>query len=104
VTFSEECGGYGYFTPGQTTANPWKPFAFVSFRLVRASDQTVLAQNTVLYTPWWKQDTENSLTIPPDEAYTFAEFENVTANPKLATEGLNAALNQAATTIGLLLN
>jgi len=103
VRFSEDCNGYGYFTPGQELANPWKAFAFVSFRLVRASDHTVLAQNTVLHTPWWKQDTENAVTIPPDEAYSFADYQNIRANPKLATEGLNAALSQTANTIGMLL-
>jgi hypothetical protein len=104
IAFSEEMGGYGYLTPGQENSNPYKPFAYVSFRLVRTSDQSVLAQNTVLYTPWWKQDTDESLTIPPDEKYTFNEYEAIKANPALATEGLNTALTQTAGTIGLLLN
>jgi hypothetical protein len=103
VWFSEECEGYGYVTPGQENANPFKAFAYASFRLVRASDHAVLAQNTIFYTPWWKQDTENSLTIQPNPAYTFQDFSDIKANPKLAKEGLHYALRQIADTIGTLL-
>jgi hypothetical protein len=103
VTFSEEAEGYGYITPGQEWSDPFKAFAYASFRLIRASDHAVLAQNTVLYTPYFKQDTENSVAIQPNSAYTFPNFAAVKADPKTAAEGVNFALGQIAETIGAIL-
>lgn len=92
--------GYGYVAAGMHDATPYRPFAYVNCRLVRASDNAVLMQDVVVYnyvlpsgiiTP--------GVSLSPDPAYNFVDFDALKANPPEATKGLHDSLKQVANAI-----
>jgi len=90
-------GGYGYVAAGMADSTPYRPFTYVSCRLVRASDNAVLMQDTVVYNfvaqPGIKSP---GLSLTADPAFTFVNFDALKADPSTATKGLNTALEQVA--------
>lgn len=93
--------GYGYMAAGIGSSTPYRPFAYVNCRLVRASDQQVLMQDLVFYNP--VNGTNKIVTVAADPAYTFSDFDALHADPKKARDGMDDALHQTAEAIANLL-
>ncbi|HXC54016.1 MAG TPA: hypothetical protein VNU97_01855 [Rhizomicrobium sp.] len=91
---------YGYIAAGIAKSNPYRPFVNVRCRLVRASDSAVLMEDSIIYNPIGAP--QKTVTLSPDPAYAFADFDTLTADPALAVKGLDAALTGTATAIGTL--
>jgi len=94
---------YGYVAAGIGDSTPYRPFVGAHCRLVRASDGAVLMQDVVVYNPVVTAGPQpRAVTISPDPAYTFKDFDTLTADPANAMKGMNVALGDAATSIGTL--
>jgi hypothetical protein len=89
---------YGYVAAGIGDSTPYRPFLGARCRLVRASDGAVLMEDTIIYNPIGP--TAKIVTIAPDPAYAFKDFDTLTGDPDNAVKGLNAALSASATSIG----
>jgi hypothetical protein len=92
--------GFGYVAAGIGASQPYRPFVWVNCKLVRASDSSVLMEDAVMYNPigdgkW--------VTISPDPAYAFPDFDNLTAHPDQAAAGVNTSLQKTADQIGMLM-
>lgn len=94
---------YGYIAAGIGAA-PYRPMVYLTARLVRASDATVLMQDAVSYNPVgpYGQNSE-SITLPPDPTYQFTNFDALAADPNKATKGMETALGLSSRTFGQLL-
>lgn len=91
---------YGYYAAGIST--PYRPFVSLTSKLVRASDKALLMQRSVFYNPLGVAP-EQTVTIAPDPAYEFADFDALKGNPEKAVKGLDVALEQVAGAMGTLL-
>jgi hypothetical protein len=93
--------GYGYVAAGIGSEQPYRPFVWLNCKLVRASDSSVLMEDAVMYNPigaggkW--------VTVSPDPAYAFPDFDNLTAHPDEAAMGVNASMQKTADQIGTLM-
>jgi len=97
--------GYGYIAAGIADSTPYRPFAYVNCRLVRASDGSVLMQDIVFYNLVNAVGGNVSgVTLSPDPAYTFKDFDTLKADPAKASEGLNDALHKTSDAIGDLMH
>ena len=94
--------GYGYIAAGMGDSTPYRPFVRLDFRLVRASDSSVLIQDTVFYNAI--NGSDKIVTLAADPAYTFVDFDALQADPKEALAGMNDSLRQTANAIGNLLH
>jgi hypothetical protein len=94
--------GYGYMAAGIGKSTPYRPFAYVNCRLVRASDQQVLMQDLVFYNP--VNGTSKIVTVTADPTYTFTDFDALHADPKKARDGMDDAFRQTAEAIANLLH
>jgi hypothetical protein len=92
--------GYGYVAAGIGSTQPYRPFVWLNVKLVHAGDNAVLMQDTIMY----NAINANSkwITISPDPAYQFADFDTLVANPDQTVAGENASLQQTANQIGML--
>jgi hypothetical protein len=95
---------YGYVAAGIGDSTPYRPFVSARCRLVRASDGAVLMEDTILYNPVFNAGgfQPKAVTISPDPAYVFTDFDSLTADPTIAVKGMNGALSNAANSIGTL--
>jgi hypothetical protein len=93
--------GYGYVAAGIGSSTPYRPFIYLNCRLVRASDSSVLMQDTILYDPI--NAGTKIVTISPDPAYTFTDFDAMEADPKNAVAGVDKSFNTTADTLAGLL-
>lgn len=84
---------FGYLAAGLST--PYRPFVYTECKLVRASDKAVLMQRTVAYNPLGNVP-EQAVTIAPDPAYEFKDFDALVADPDRAVKGLDEAIGQVA--------
>jgi hypothetical protein len=91
---------YGYVASG--IATPYRPFVSVNAKLVRASDNALLMQKSIFYNPLHSAP-EQTVTIAPDPAYEFADFDALKADPEKAIKGLDGAIAQVAGAMGTLL-
>lgn len=93
--------GYGYLAAGMADSTPYRPFAYVNCRLVRASDNAVLMQDMVTYNFVSAQGIANpgGVTLSPDPAYNFVDFDALTADPPKATQGLHETLTVVAKSV-----
>jgi len=89
--------GYGYIAAGIADSNPYRPAFIARVRLVRAKDSSVLMQDVVVYNPVNKWD--KAVTISPDPAYQYRDFDSLMADPDGAVRGLRVALEQTALTV-----
>jgi hypothetical protein len=96
--------GYGYIAAGIGSDSPYRPFFTVKCRLVRASDSSVLMEDTVDYNPVNLRDFQKVVIISPDPQYQFAKFDMLTADPHKALAGLNDAVGQTTGTVAKLLH
>jgi hypothetical protein len=91
---------YGYYAAGLST--PYRPFVFVDVKLVRTSDKALLMQKSIFYNPLNNAPSQ-TVTLAPDPAYEFADFDALMADPDRAVKGLDNAVTQVAATMGTLL-
>lgn len=94
---------YGYVAAG-IGSTPYRPVVYVTARLVRASDASVLMQDAVSYNrvgPYAANS--KALTIPPDPAYSFANFDRLVGDPATAVQGMEISITQSVKPIGQLL-
>ncbi len=95
-------GAYGYVAAGVGDANPYRPVVGMGCKLVRVSDGTVLMRDFVAYNP--VNPRGNLITISPNPAYQFVDFDALTADPKITLAGLDDALTQSAQSVAKLLH
>lgn len=89
--------GYGYVAAGIGDSTPYRPFGYVNVRMVRASDNAVLMQDMIFYNYIGLAGQKaEGVTLAPDPAYTFVDFDAMKADPPTATKGLHDALKQVA--------
>lgn len=91
---------YGYYAAGIST--PYRPFVTADCKLVRNSDGALLMQKSIFYNPL-NNAPEQTVTIAPNGAYEFADFDALKNNPDKAIKGLDEAISQVANTMGALL-
>lgn len=96
---------YGYIAAGVGQSAPYRPRFAAKIRLVRASDSTVLMQDTVIYNAYetYANEAKGVVTIAPNGNYAYPDFNSMEANPEQAVTGLQDAINQSADAIGNLL-
>lgn len=93
---------YGYVAAGIGDSTPYRPFAYVDCKMIRASDNAVLMQDDVFYNPITQgpvRPSGNGVTISPNPDYVFVDFDALKADPPNATKGMNDALQQAAAAV-----
>lgn len=89
-------GGYGYIAAGIGDSTPYRPALAMHVRLVRSSDSKVLMEDIIYFNPVGPAVPENIVTVPPNPAYTFQDFDALTADPAAMSNGLKDAINQTA--------
>jgi hypothetical protein len=94
---------YGYIAAGIGNSTPYRPRFAVQVRLVRASDSSVLMQDTVLYNPYTPGGETKAITISPDPAYEYATFDALESSSEKAVTGLQDAVYRSADAVGNLL-
>jgi hypothetical protein len=95
-------GAYGYLAAGIQSTAPYRPVFYVAARLVRAGDKTVLMRDAVVYNPL--NPNGSLVTISPDPAYSFVDFDTLMADPPKTVAGLDGAATQSAVAIATLLH
>lgn len=93
--------GYGYVAAGIKDSTPYRPYCSVKAKLVHAKNASVLMQDVVIYNPI--NTPKDSISIAPDPAYQFVDFDTLTGDPTKATAGLKLAVEKTASTISSLL-
>ncbi len=89
--------GYGYIAAGIGSSTPYRPIDIVRVRLVRAQDAATLMEDTVIYNPVGPSGVApNAVTVPPDPALTYIDFNALAADPEGATKGLKSCAEQSA--------
>ena len=95
---------YGYIAAGIGDSTPYRPIVSLKVRLVRASDSSVLMQETVLYNPYNAGGgMAMALTISPNPSYQFTDFDDLEKMPEMAVKGLEDAIHQSAAAVANLL-
>jgi hypothetical protein len=92
---------YGYLAAGVGSDSPWRPSYVIRVRLVRAQDQAVLMQDTLAYNPF--QGPKEVVTIAPDPAHQYPNFDTLEKDPDGAVKALRVALERGAATLGTML-
>lgn len=95
---------YGYIAAG-IGSTPYRPLFVVKGRLVRASDASVLMQDTVVYNPIGPtaDNGKGVVTLAPNPSDQFTDFGALERDPEAAARGMQSAIQEAAQTIGQLL-
>ncbi|MDO8289716.1 MAG: hypothetical protein Q7T44_10905 [Parvibaculum sp.] len=88
---------YGYISAGVVGSAPYRPFVYLGCRLVKPSDGSVLMEDRIYYNAL--NNPKNVVTLPPDPAYVFPDFADVTRDPKKTAEGLDVAFKASTTAI-----
>jgi len=83
---------HGYVATGITT--PWRPHVTLSLRLVRATDSSVLAQDSVIYNPFGPS--KDVITIAPNPARQYNQFDDLIADAAGAVTGMHEATEASA--------
>jgi hypothetical protein len=89
---------YGYLSAGIASDSPWRPSYVLRVLLVRAQDYAVLMQGTLVYNPFGAP--KEVVTIAPDPAYQYANFDTLEKDPSGAVKGLRVAFEHGAKTLG----
>ncbi len=95
---------YGYVAAGIGSSTPYRPSLSLAVKLVRATDAKVLMQDAVVYNPVGPAAAQgHSVTVAPNPAYSFVDFDALMANPENAVSGLQDATEQSSEAISVLL-
>lgn len=92
---------YGYISAGIAGSTPYRPFFYTDVRLVKATDSSVLMEDSIFYNPL--NAPKGRVIITPSPDYAFPKFDDVMSNPEKVTEGMNVAIHESADAIGKLL-
>jgi hypothetical protein len=92
---------YGYVAAGIGSATPYRPTYAAKVRLVGANGAPVLLQDAVFYNP--VRPTNRTITVAPDAALQFKDFDALVADPTKAAEALRTAAEQSGATVAKLL-
>ena len=92
---------YGYIAAGLGKSNPYRPAFWARARLVDGQSSAVLMEDTVMYNPLGSP--KNIITIAPDPAEQFTDFDAMMANPPGAIAGLKTAESKSAEALAKLL-
>jgi hypothetical protein len=90
---------YGYMSSG--AGQPFRPTVYAKVRLMRASDNTLLMENMILYNPI--APTEGVITLAPNPEYAFRNREGLLEDPTHLAAGLEDALVRVADTAAQLM-
>jgi hypothetical protein len=85
--------GYGYIAAGIGDSTPYRPGFRAMVRLVRASDASILMDDTIMYSPIGNP--VNAVTISPPEDHYFTDFDSMVADPVHAVAELDEAILQS---------
>lgn len=95
---------YGYVAAGIGSSTPYRPAYSIKTRLVSAKDSSLLMQDNVVYNPLQSPMARHEIiTVAPDPAYVFVDFNALMASPENAVKGLHVATEQTAQVVGKLL-
>ncbi|MBI3676192.1 MAG: hypothetical protein HY243_06205 [Proteobacteria bacterium] len=94
---------YGYVAAGIGSSTPYRPFVYLLCRLVRASDGSVLMQDSIFYNPVAPFGQGKNVSVSPDPAYTFVNFDAMTVEPDRTVTGIDLSLHQTSDALGRLL-
>lgn len=92
---------YGYLAMDVGSDSPWRPSYQLRVRLVRASDASVLMQDTIIYNPVGQP--KKVVTVAPDPSHFYDNFEALERDPDGAIKGMREAFDQGAKALGTLL-
>jgi hypothetical protein len=95
---------YGYIAAGITSTLPYRPFVTLRVRLVKAQDSSVLMQDFVVYNPVGPAIPPHIVTIAPDPAQQYVDFDSLVADPPGAIKGMQTATDKTVETVDKLLN
>ncbi len=93
---------YGYRASGTGDEHPYRPWAELRFRLIRARDGAVLLEKAVTYNQFGNP--KNIVAIADESPYRFVTSDMLVADPQRAVEGMREALSRAGQAVGPLLN
>jgi len=85
---------YGYMSAGM--GQPFRPSVSAKVRLVKASDNSTIMENIIVYNPLNAQ--AGTITLTPNPEYDFKNREELLQDPQRLADGITDALNQVATT------
>ena len=92
-----DCVGleWGYLAASSGNDTPYRPEALVKCRLVSAKDRKILMRDLFVYT-YSSIGSRGFVTVAPDPAYVFPNFDTLKADPDRAVAGIDAALKGVA--------
>lgn len=85
----------GYVATSAST--PYRPTVNLNVRLVRARDHKVLYQDRIAYNAFG--DGDGAITLPAARGYEFSHYDDLTAQPDRAVEGLQVAIRATGETL-----
>jgi hypothetical protein len=100
---------YGYAAAGISSSSPYRPLFAVSVKLVSAKDQSVLMQEDIVYNlirrpkGIFGDPQKHIITVSPDPAHQFRNFDALMADPSIALQGMQVAAERSAQTLVKLL-
>jgi hypothetical protein len=95
---------YGYVAAGIGESTPYRPFVYLNCKLVRASDGSVLMEDSIFYDPVAPFGQGKNVTVSPDPAYSFVNFDTMKSQPKQTAGGLDASFHQTTDALARLLH
>lgn len=96
-------GQYGYVAAGIASSTPYRPYVYLNCKLVQASNGAVLMQDSIFYDPVAPFGQGKNVSISPDPAYTFVDFDAMENAPQKSAEGLTAAFRATDDSLARLL-
>ncbi|HVV64912.1 MAG TPA: hypothetical protein VHC42_05550 [Rhizomicrobium sp.] len=94
---------YGYVAAGIASSTPYRPYVYLNCKLVQASNGAVLMQDSIYYDPVAPFGQGKNVSISPDPAYTFVDFDALESEPQKGAEGLTSAFHATSDSLGRLL-
>jgi hypothetical protein len=100
---------YGYAAAGISSSSPYRPLFAVSVKMVSAKDQSVLMQEDIVYNlirrprGLFGDPQKHTITVSPDPAFQFSNFDALIADPTIAMRGMQVAAERSAQTLSKLL-
>ncbi len=90
-------GMFGYVASGTGDSAPYRPTAVLIARLLSADGKRVLFSDFIIYNNAFNQ--KSAITLQPDPAYAYPDFDDLDAAGATAIEGLRVATREAARTL-----
>lgn len=94
---------YGYIAAGIKGSTPYRPYMYTKVKLVDPKDASTLMQDEVIYNPLSGGAALSNVTIAPDPAYSYSDFDLLVANPAETRKGVDDSFAKSAQAIAQLL-